>query len=65
MSATSCDDVILCGDFNTDFDRPNAQTRALNDFIDRNNLMVGWNCDVAKKESTYKCKSLAWSHVLH
>ena len=68
MSATSCDDTILCGDFNTDFDRLNAQTRLLNDFIDRNNLMVGWNCNVAKKESTYVNLALGhiiWSHVLH
>ena len=36
------DYILIGGDFNTDFSRSTAQTRCLNDFIQRNNLLNGW-----------------------
>ena len=32
-------DIIMCGDFNTSFERDNAQTRCFNNFLLRNNLI--------------------------
>ena len=45
--------IIICGDFNTYFERHNAQTRCLNNFLLRNNLKVGWESSKSKKAPTY------------
>ena len=47
------DDVILCGDLNTDFGRDDAQTKALQDFIERNDLRMGWHSPHASQSHTY------------
>ena len=36
-------DIILCGDFNTSFQRNNAYTINLNEFLVRSNLCIYWN----------------------
>ena len=41
------------GDCNTSFEQNNAQTECLNNFIERNNLVVSWNHPVSKKDHTY------------
>ena len=47
------DNVILCGDLNTDMRRTNMQTQSLTDFIERNNLCVGWQSAYASPSHTY------------
>ena len=42
-----CNTFICCGDYNTSFERHNAQTECLNNFIERNNLVVSWNHPVS------------------
>ena len=53
-----CNSFICCGDYNSCFERLNAQTECLNNFITRNNLEVSWNNSVSKKEFTYTNLSL-------
>ena len=53
LGASVYDDVLLCGDFNTDFRRSNMQSLTLNQFIERNDLMVGWDSMKAKRDVTY------------
>ena len=53
-----CNAFICCGDYNTSFERNNAQTECLNNFIERNNLVVSWNHPVSKKDHTYTNFSL-------
>lgn len=53
LNASLYDDVVLCGDFNTDFGRNNIQSLTLNQFIERNDLMIGWNSMRAKRDATY------------
>ena len=43
MHVFECDAYIIRGDFNTSFERANAQSRVLLDFISRNNFYVTWN----------------------
>ena len=46
--------VVLCGDFNTSFERNPAQTKKLDNFIRGNNhgLFVSWDHAESKKEYT-------------
>ena len=44
---------IIAGDFNTCFDRKNAHTLQLNNFIDRNDMYVSWNYIKSQKDFTY------------
>ena len=53
ISNTDCDSVIICGDYNTSFERESGQVDCLNDFITRNNFMVSWDNDNAKKDYTF------------
>ena len=46
-------DVILCGDLNTDLSRTNVQTQSLIDFTERNDLRVGWHSRHASPSNTY------------
>ena len=45
--------IIICGNFNTSFERDNAQTRCLNNFLLRNNLKVAWESSKSQKAPTY------------
>ena len=47
------DDIIICGDWNTSFERDNVQTKTMNEFLDRNELCVKWNHPLANKSNTY------------
>ena len=42
IQSTDCNGIILCGDWNTSFERGNAQTKCLNEFMDRCNVKVAW-----------------------
>ena len=48
-----CNGFICCGDFNTCFNRVNAQTQCLNDFVSRNNLAVSWDHENSVRDLTY------------
>ena len=52
------DDIIICGDWNTSFERDNFQTKTMNEFLDRNELCVTWNHPLAKKSNTYVYQDL-------
>ena len=47
------DDVILCGDWNTEMERNNAQTNVFKHFMQRNMLKICWEHTQAKLTSTY------------
>ena len=47
------DALILCGDFNTSFDRNNSHTRSLTNFMQCNCLKYVWNHINVVQESTY------------
>ena len=44
-----CKSVILCGDYNTSFERKTGQVDCLNDFISRNSFKVAWEIPIYKK----------------
>ena len=44
---------VICGDWNTDPDRHNAQTNVFNDFLTRNNLNICWESRNATRGYTY------------
>ena len=48
-----CNGFICCGDFDTCFNRVNAQTQCLNDFVSRNNLAVTWDHENSVRDLTY------------
>ena len=60
LESVNCNSFICCGDFNTSFERANAQTECLTSFMERNNLTLSWNNPVSKKEFTYT--NLALNH---
>ena len=49
----SYDRMLICGDFNTSFDRNTAQTRCLRDFMSLNSLTVSWEHTNATLDYTY------------
>ena len=42
IDCINCDSFILCGDFNSSFQRANAQGNCLQQFVDRTNLWSSW-----------------------
>ena len=58
ISSIECNSVIVCGDYNTSFERETGQVDYLNDFITRNNLKISWDNDNAMKDFTYTNYSL-------
>ena len=48
-----CNYFICAGDYNTCFSRSNAQTNCLDDFIERNNILVNWNYANVSVKNTY------------
>ena len=55
---------MKAGDFNTYFERDNAQTRCLNNFLLRNNLRVAWESSKSQKAPTYVNYSLGHSSCI-
>ena len=53
INATTFNDVIICGDYNTDLSRNNLQTETLCQFIERNELKIGWESARAQRGMTY------------
>ena len=53
-----CNAFMCCGYYNTSFEQNNAQTECLNNFIERNNLVVSGNHSLSKKDYTYTNFSL-------
>ena len=53
LNSTVCNYIVVCGDLNTSFDRMNAQTRVLKEFMHRNDLMSAWSSDNAELSNTY------------
>ena len=58
IDKTDATRLIMCGDWNTAFERNNAQTNCLRQFLSRNDLAVGWDHPVAQKGDTYINDSL-------
>ena len=58
LALANCDSYILCGDFNSSFQRANAQSNCLQQFLDRNNLMSSWEHVLAEQNFTYVNHSL-------
>ena len=50
---SDCSSYICCGDFNTSFERNNAQSYYLTDCIERNSLCTSWDHVLALKDYTY------------
>ena len=46
---SNCNSFIYCGDYNTSFERLNAQTECLNNCISRCNFDASWDHQVSKK----------------
>ena len=53
INTIDCDSIIICGDYNTSFERVTGQVNCLNDFIERNSLKVSWNHCNSSKDYTY------------
>ena len=64
MHSHVLDEVIICGDFNTDFARTNLQSTTMSEFIQRNDLRIGWLSPNAKKQDTYINLSLNHSSCI-
>ena len=52
-NTANCSAFICCGDYNCSFDRSNAQTEFLKEFIFRSNFAVSWDHSRSKKDFTY------------
>ena len=50
ISSIECDYVIICGDYNTSFEKESGQDDYLNDFISRSNMKISWDNDKAMKD---------------
>ena len=53
MHSCVLDDVLLCGDLNTDFSRSNLQTKTLLELVQRNDLRIAWHSQNALCDDTY------------
>ena len=52
LESEKCNSFICCGDYNTSFERANAQTECLTNFRERHNLALSWNSPVSKKKNS-------------
>ena len=64
ISSIKCDSVIICGDYNTSFERESGQVDYLNDFIPRSNLKISWDNDKAMKDFTYTNYSFGYKSCI-
>ena len=53
LSQYEQDDIIMCGDWNTSFERDTCQTRFMTAFMERNDLRLSWHHPMANKSNTY------------
>ncbi len=53
FNMSECNSFICCGDYNTSFQRNNAQSRYLSDFVNRNNLITSWEHVLSQEGFTY------------
>ena len=53
LSQYQHDDIIMCGDWNTSFERDTYQTRFMTAFTERNDLRLSWHHPMANKSNTY------------
>ena len=53
LSQYEQDDIIMCGDWNTSFERDTYQTRFMTAFMERNDLRLSWHHPMANKSNTY------------
>ena len=58
IQKTACNNFIICGDWNTSFERNNSQTHSLLHFMDLNKLYCTWGHPNATKANTYVNHSL-------
>ena len=65
LNDLQCTSFIGAGDYNTCFNRLNAQTTCLTDVIRRNNLTVSWDHQVSNKDNTYNNFSLNHSSSIN
>ena len=59
FNSFNCDAFICCGDLNTSFERDNAQSRHVSDFISRNDSLLSWDHVLSEKDFTYVNYSLS------
>ena len=62
LALANCDSFISCGDFNSSFQRANAQSNCLQQFVDRNNLMTLWE-HILAEQNFILCKSLIGTYM--
>ena len=55
ISSIECDSVIICGDYNTSFERESGQVDYLNDFISKSNMKIYWDNDKTKDFTYTNC----------
>ena len=53
LSQYQQDDIIMCGDWNTSFERDTYQTRFMTAFMERNDLRLSWHHPMANKSNTH------------
>ena len=58
LHENECNAHIICGDFNTSYERDNAQTRCMVEFEERNNLCNAWWNTNSVRDYTYINHSL-------
>ena len=51
LSQYEQDDIIMCGDWNTSFERDTCQTQFMTAFMDRNDLRLSWHHPMANKSN--------------
>ena len=65
INVSNCNSCICCGDWNTSFERNNALTKYLCDFISRNNFVNSWDYVLSQCEYTYVNHVLDHHHHHH
>ena len=58
IATGQANNIILCGDCNTSFERNNAQSKCLSRFVARNDLELCWKHDDARISDTYNHTTL-------
>ena len=60
LSQYEQDGIIMCGDWNTSFERDTCQTRFMTAFMERNDLRLSWHHPMANKSY-----GQPFSHLIH
>ena len=64
INVSNCNSFICCGDWNTSFQRNNAQAKYLCDFISRNNFVNSWDHVLSQCEYTYVNHALGHKSII-